>query len=173
MRRNPPVVRELSWRLVIPQLVALVIAIGAFGLVLGFGSAALLWGAGSYVVYSWSSRALLARHHRSGIAALRRGAYAEALQHFQSSYDFFTEHAWLDEYRAFTMMSPSAASYREIALLNVAFCHVHLGNGAEARAAYQRVAEEFPDSPVAEAALRLIDSVIGERADQSTDDSST
>jgi hypothetical protein len=155
---------------VVPQLLAAVVAIGAFGLVLGFGRASLMWGAGTYLVYSFGSRAFLARHHRSGMSALRAGAYTDAMEHFHASYRFFSAHPWIDEHRAFTMMSPSAASYREMALLNVAFCHAQLGDGAEAKAVYERVSNEFPDSPLAEAALRLIESFSRDGTDRSNAD---
>ena len=170
MRREPPVVREWSWRLVVPQLLAVVVAIGAFSLVLGLDRAAFLWGAGIYLVYSFGSRALLARHHKSGMSALRAGMYAEAIEHFRASYRFFSKHSWLDKYRSFTMMSPSAASYREMALLNVAFCHGNLGNGAEAKAAYEQVSRESPESPVAKAALRMIGAIAQEGTGKSNFD---
>jgi hypothetical protein len=147
---------------VVPQLLTLAVSIGIFSLSLGFGVHALLWGAGCYLAYSFGSRAMLLRHHNAGMAALHQARWGEAIVHFRASFEFFSEHSWIDRYRAITMMSPSAASYREMALLNVAFCHAQLGNGPAARAAYERVSREFPDSPLAKSTLRLIESVAQE-----------
>jgi TolA-binding protein len=53
-------------------------------------------------------------------------------------------------------MSPSGASYHEMALVNQAMCLVHLERVAEARELYQPVLELYPDSPMAEAALEAM-----------------
>jgi TolA-binding protein len=57
------------------------------------------------------------------------------------------------------MMSPSAISYREMALVNIAFSVSQLGQGTDAKEYYQRALDEFPNSAMAKAALRLIESV--------------
>ena len=54
------------------------------------------------------------------------------------------------------LLSASAASYREMALLNEAFALGQLGRRPEARAIYESTVEEFPDSGMAEAALNLM-----------------
>jgi len=148
-------VRELSWPAVIPQLLALLALIGIAYVLVGPDPRALMWGAGVYLVYSYGSRLLLARSHRVGIQATAEGRHEEAIRHFRASYEFFTRHSWLDRWRSFFLMSPSAASYREMALVNVAFCQAQLGRGEDARASYERAAAEFPDSPLATAGLKL------------------
>lgn len=50
-------------------------------------------------------------------------------------------------------------SYREMALVNIAFAYSQIGNGERAKAYYQHALEEFPNSSMAIAALRLIESV--------------
>ena len=56
------------------------------------------------------------------------------------------------------MMSASAVSFREMALLNIAFAHSQIGKGEKAKEYYQRTLSEFPSSSMANAALRMIDS---------------
>ncbi len=65
----------------------------------------------------------IARAHRRGMRLYRSQQYAAAIQSFGESYDFFARHEWIDRFRAITMMSPSAISYREMALCNIAFGH--------------------------------------------------
>ena len=57
------------------------------------------------------------------------------------------------------MMSASAISYREMALCNIAFCYSQLGDGQKAESYYRRALDEFPNSALAVAALRMIESV--------------
>ena len=77
----------------------------------------------------------------------------------QESYDFFTRCRWLDRYRAVTLMSLSAISYREMALINIAFAYSQIGDGGKAKEHYERALDDFPNSGMASAALKLINSV--------------
>jgi hypothetical protein len=89
---------------------------------------------------------------------MRGRKWEAAIPHFESSYAFFSAHQWIDRFRSVILMSPSAASYREMALVNVAFCYSQLGHGTEAKSVYERALREFPGSPVASSALKLIES---------------
>jgi tetratricopeptide (TPR) repeat protein len=85
--------------------------------------------------------------------------YPEAIRDFQSSYSFFSRNSWVDRHRSITIMSPSAISYREMALVNIAFSYSQLSQGTNAKEYYRRALDEFPNSIMARAALRLIESV--------------
>ncbi len=156
---NPaPVVRRISWPAVLPQLAALGGAV-ALGTQLVGPPNGVTFGAAAYLIYSFGSRMVIARDHRRGMRLFHGQQYGEAIAAFTASYDFFTRHSWVDKLRSVTLMSPSAMSYREMALCNIAFCHAQLGDGAKARITYQKALAEFPGSGLAEAALRLIDAV--------------
>jgi tetratricopeptide (TPR) repeat protein len=157
MSARLPVVRPISWPAMIPQLVVMALAVGLGYLLLRSTSGIVLGGL-AYLTYSFGSRAVLLASHRRGMRLLRSGRYDEAVPAFEASYDFFSRNPWVDRLRCITMMSPAALSYREMALLNIAFAHVQASRGAEARASYQRVLREFPDNSLAQAALRLIES---------------
>ena len=155
MKRKTPVVRELNWLMVAPLAIALLGCIGVAFLFVR-DSSALMWGAISYLTYSYGVRYFIVKEHRAGIRATREGRHDQAIRHFQSSYEFFTRHAWVDRWRPLVLMSPSGASFREMALVNIAFCQGQLGRTADARASYTRAAQEFPGSPLATAALNLM-----------------
>ena len=55
------------------------------------------------------------------------------------------------------MLSSSRISYREMGLLNAAFCFGQSGQRERAIEEYRRVLVEFPGSKMAEAALRLLE----------------
>jgi hypothetical protein len=54
-------------------------------------------------------------------------------------------------------MTPGAMSYREMALVNIAFCYVQIGDGVQARLSYEKCLERFPRSEIALSTLRMMD----------------
>ena len=157
MSSSPPIFGQLSWVAALPQLAALLLSIGIAAW-LGGPRAAIL-GLLAYLTYSIGSRLVIPRAHRAGIGLVRKRRFAEAIAKFQESFDFFERHSWIDQYRSVVLMSPSAMSYREMALANMAFCYGQIGDGQQCRAYYQRCLERFPESGLAISALRMLDAV--------------
>lgn len=155
MTQRIPTVRPVSWLATIPQLLALATAV-MIGWLATRAASGVFWGAVVYLVYSYSSRKLIPRAHRRGIRLSQTQQFEDAIRMHKQSYDYFTRHAWLDRYRSITMMSPSAMSYREMALINIAFAYSQLGNGEKAKQYYQQAGREFPNSVMAKAALKMI-----------------
>jgi hypothetical protein len=143
----------MRWLYVLPQLIAVAATVGVCIAFLGYPMGVFV-GASMYLAYSFGSRAILARHHKSGVRRLMKRQWAEAYLCFVRSQAFFEHFPWLDRYRQLFLMSPSGASYHEMALINQAACLVHLNRGSEARQLYEQVLELYPDSPIAEAALK-------------------
>ncbi|MCH7726751.1 MAG: tetratricopeptide repeat protein [Planctomycetes bacterium] len=135
---------------------AAAVTIGWFATESPFG---VFCGAAVYLIYSFGSRKLIPRAHRRGMRLSQTQQFEDALRAHEESYEFFTRHSWLDLYRSITMMSPSAMSYREMALINIAFAYSQIGNGKKAKEYYQRAHEQFPDSGMASAALKMIESI--------------
>jgi len=158
MGSRKPVVRQINWFMVLPQLVTMAVLIGVVALV--FRPEPLIlsvsYGCILYLIYSYGSRGLLLKAHRQGMSLSNEGNYAAAAQQFEQSYQFLSRYPWLDRYRAFTLMSPSAISFREMALVNSAFCYSQIGDIAKTKFYYEKALAEFPNSEMAKAALRLI-----------------
>jgi hypothetical protein len=157
MSSRTPIVRQISWPATLPQFIA-----GAVAIAVGYslaGRDGVPLGCLAYLTYSIGSRTVIPRAHRAGIKLIRAQRFAEAIPKFEESLAFFDRHTWIDRYRSITLMSPSAASYREMALANIAFCHGQLGHGEECRAYYRKCLERFPGSGLATAALRMLDSL--------------
>ena len=161
MSSRTPIVKQVSWLAVIPQLFALVVAILIASRL--FPDNGVLWGAGAFLLYSFGSRNLITRAHRAGIALVKRQQFEAAIPRFQKSLEFLDRHPWIDRLRAIVLMSPSAMSYREMALANIAFCYSQVGRGQEARHYYERCLERYPASGLASSALRMMDAAAGER----------
>jgi tetratricopeptide (TPR) repeat protein len=119
----------------------------------------LLIGAAVYLIWSRLSMLVLLRAHRTGIQFLRAGAYAPAIQQFEQSYALFARFPWLDNFRWLTLLSPSALSYREMALNNIGYAFVQLKKFGKARERYQQLLDEYPDGEMADAARTVLASI--------------
>ncbi len=156
MSTQTPIVQQISWLAVIPQFAALATAvIIATRLSPANGG---LYGAGAYLIYSIASRQLITRDHRAGIALAKEQRFEEAIPRFQKSFEFLDRNPWIDRFRSIVLMSPSAASFREMALANIGFAYSQIGRGDEARYYYEKCLQRFPNSGLATAALRMMDS---------------
>jgi tetratricopeptide (TPR) repeat protein len=171
MSSKAPIVRQIAWLSVVPQLV--IMALIMWLLSIAGVQQAILLGALTYLALSIILRFGIPKAHRRGISLFKRKQYTEAIPEFERSYDFFSRNRWIDDLRFLVLLSSSRISYREMALLNLAFCQSQAGNGLKAKECYQRTLAEFPDSEMAKASLKMIESA--EKAAQPTSrgDSST
>jgi len=156
MTASLPIVQPISYRALLPQFLALSGAL-AVGWSLTRTPLGILLGALAYLLAAAGIRALLLRRHRQGVRLLHAGQPAAALPHLEESCAFFQRHAWLDRWRSVALMSPVAASYRELALLNSAIAHAQLGQADQARACCTRALSENPGSALAQATLAQLD----------------
>jgi hypothetical protein len=153
-----PVIKQIGWLSLIPQLTLLSLIIIFFYSI--NSSQPFLYGACIYLVVSFLLRNIIARSHRKGISLTKRKEFEKAIPCFQKSYDFFSRHPWLDTYRYILILSSSRISYREMALVNIAFCYSQINRGPEAKLFYERTLKEFLDSEIAKSSLNMINSVI-------------
>lgn len=157
MAAKVPFTRSIAWAALVPQLALL------FGLSYLFHQFdpdnGILFGALVYLVLSFILKLTITGAHRTGIRAIRKLDFANAIPDFERSYACMQRHPWVDRWRSITVLSASATSYREMALVNIAFCRGQLGDGAQCRALYERALVEFPDSAIAKAALNMLRSV--------------
>ncbi len=157
MATGTPILRQVSWLVAIPSLLVLAAA-ATTGQYVG-GTFGMFVALACYIGYTIAVRSLVAREHRNGIRLVRRKRFSEAISHFEQSFTFFDRHRWLDAWRGIILLSSSKASYREMALLNTAFRFSKVGEGTRAADTYRRCLELFPNSGVAESALRMLESV--------------
>ena len=157
-RASPPVARPVAWPAVAVGLAVLAAIVAAAWVVNGHDlAAAFAVGALVYLAYSWGSRAVVARHHRAGMRALKAERFREAEARFAQSGAWFDRHPWVDRWRSVVLLSSGTYGYREMALLNRAYAFVQLGDGDRALDLYRRVLDEYPGSMMAQSALRAAD----------------
>lgn len=156
-----PKIVNWDWKRVVPQIVSIfaLMAIFYFFLPDEYKDSYVFFGAGVYLIYSVSSRNIIPRNHRRGVRALSQKNFDEAIELFTKSKEFFERNSWIDEYRYITLMSPSAYSYREMAMLNIAFAYSQKGEGAKAKESYLAVLSDYPNNVVAKNTIRLIEGI--------------
>ena len=129
MASKKPVVRQVAWLSIFPQLLFMGILLTFFGLTVRPFNLALLLAMLTYLIISFTLRFTIPHNHRKGILFFRAGKFEPAIDEFQKSYDFFTKHKWIDRYRYITLLSSSRISYLEMALMNIAVCCAQSGDG--------------------------------------------
>ena len=154
-RKTPPipVIHQIAWISLFLQLLVVAIFIGAamyFGVAKPILAATL-----AYLILAALIRLLLTSHHRRGMHYAREGRMELAIPEFQKSYEFFSRHRWLDEMRYIFLLSTSKVGYREMGLLNLAYCDLWGDRGEDAVRTYLRTIEEFPDSGLAWTGIKL------------------
>lgn len=158
MPQPMPVVREIHWPGVIPQVIAIsVIALIVHVCVATLDLPKIVCAAALiYLIICRSLRAIFVRDHKLGILEYRAGHFEAAITHFEASHRFFAAHRWLDRWRSPLMGVASWNPYRVIALANMAYCHAQLGDGAKAIELFEAVLREVPDHTVAKASLNML-----------------
>lgn len=157
MNSKIPIVRQIAWLSIIPQLIVM----GVLMLVwYQFEkSNFVLYGAITYLLISQILRRTISREHRKGMVKVQQEQFELAIPYFKRSYEFFKENDWVDKYRFLILLSSARMSYKEMALNNIAFCYGQAGNGKLSKEYYQRTLNEFPNSRMAKVGLRLLNSM--------------
>lgn len=158
MSSNPPVIKQVAWVSLIPQIAFILLLIAVYNQ-FGFEDAGL-HGALTYLFLSMGLRYFIPKNHREGMKLIKNNLFEKAIPEFENSYKFFTKNDWIDNYRFITLLSSSKMNYREMALCNVAFCYSQIGNGTKAIEFYKKTLEEFPENGLAQSALKMLNSTI-------------
>lgn len=156
MASNPPIIKQVAWVSLIPQIAFMLILFSIFDQ-LGFKDS-VFYGALTYLLLSMSLRYFVPKNHREGMKLTKSSQFEKAIPEYQKSYKFFTDNSWIDEYRFITLLSSSKMNYREMALCNIAFCYSQIGNGTKAIELYQKTLIEFPENGLAQSALKMLNS---------------
>ena len=158
MQQKMPVVRQLHWVEVIPQVVAIAavaLLIQAFPPRIGFFRASFI-AALAYLIFCRLMRTWLTRDHILGMKAYQAQHFDDAILHFDNCYRFFSGHRTLDAWRSMLFGVSSRNPYRVIALCNKAYCYGQTLRGPEAIKLYEEVLNEDPDCKLAQAQVAML-----------------
>lgn len=153
--RKFPEVRQISWQSIISQFILLLIFVGISGYVGQFTLLAMSAGVLLYAIYYAAIKHIFEKDISYGIRLVNLGEFKSAIVYFQTAYDFFSRHDWLDRFR-FIFLHTSTMSYREMSLIDIAVCYSQMGDGPKSKHYYQRTIAEFPESMMATVALKAI-----------------
>jgi tetratricopeptide (TPR) repeat protein len=152
-----PVINQFAWLSIIPQF--LLMSLLCFIYYLLGVQEYLLLGAITILIIAFLARNFISIYHRKGIRNLHKQNFDKSIDYFLKSLEFFQKNRWIDKYRFLVLLSSSKYSYKEMALLNIAFCYSQLGDGEKAEYYYNITLNEFPDNNLAKSSLKFIDSV--------------
>lgn len=152
-------IRTRNWLFEVPAIIAGTLFILIWLLVFDSWKPALILGSLTYLVVVWTLRLTLQKHHLKGMQCIRKEDYAEGAAAFQRSYAFFTKYPWIDRYRCITMFSSSALPYRQMALNNMGFCLLRIGETARAWDAYKLLASLNRDFPTVAAMIEELETL--------------
>jgi tetratricopeptide (TPR) repeat protein len=165
MATEIPIERRIAWISVAPQLAVMGLLVAGAHYVLDlkpFGLA-LAVGSGTYIAWSWLSKALVLRYHNRGIDEMFSANWANAARHFEASYAFLERYSWIDTHRYVLLFDSSAVSYREMALVNWAAALHQLGRHADAVTLYDRAIATFGQSVAAQTGRTLCEEALASK----------
>ena len=157
MSSKIPTTQQADWWSFVPHTIILTL------LMLAWSPLGMQWafagGIITFLLLVYLLRNFVPRSHRAGMLKIAREDFENAILDFESSYDFFNQKSWVDKYRFVTTLTSSKITYREMALLNIAYCYAQLGNAEKAIEYYKWTLREFPESIIARNGLRMIESL--------------
>ena len=157
-REQPATRKRIAWYTIAPHLaILLTLVVLTWRVILpnDFRHASI-YATLLYLLYSFGSKSFLLRHHQRGIYLTKLGSFQDAISAFGLSYEFLEKYPWLDKYRCVTLLDSSAISYREMALVNIAYTRAQLNEEAASLACYRRALEQFPESEMAKEGVEYI-----------------
>lgn len=160
MASNVPVIKQIAWISLVPQLLVAGLFIYLFYL-LNFPEY-LLAGMLAYYLLSTILRNVVGKWHRIAMKLVKQQMFLEAVPCFEKSVAFFTKNPWVDKYRFVTLLSSSRMTYREMGLCNIAFCYSQIGEGLKSKTYYQQVLAEYPNNGLAIAGLNALEAGKGD-----------
>jgi tetratricopeptide (TPR) repeat protein len=156
MSSKLPFIRQASLISLVPQTIVLIL----FVFITSFLNLDIIFHVLISIVLFYIFALLLRKiawYHRKGIKLMKTKNFIKAIPMFQKSYEFFSRRSWIDKYRFIFLLSSSHISYREMALINIAFCNTQINQGREAKKYYELALEEFPGSEMAQTALNMME----------------
>ena len=150
-----PVVRQIAWQSVLFQFALLAVFVTAAFCLGGFTRQAAMIGALIYVLYHVLVKWFVELPMSRGLKLIQARKFEEAISEFENAYRFYIRYKWIDRAR-FGLLISSNVSFREMALINIAFCYSQIGQGTKSKEYYQRILVEFPESSFAKVALTAI-----------------
>lgn len=99
------------------------------------------------------------KHNHKALKLLKKKEYEEAIEEYIISYEFILKRKFICKLgELFLIPEGDYTSYKEITLLNIAFCYLQLKNIDKLKNYYQKILEEFPGNEEAKAMLDIINS---------------
>lgn len=152
---------NIAWEGLAAAALKAAIVVGLCYLILPMGGVwPLLIGVSIFVVSVLISLFVFPGQTNRGNKLLHQDKTDKAIAYYERIYAFYDRHPALDRYRHYVMLNLSAVSFREAAMLGIAFCHTSRGEFARALEQYRATLSEFPQSAIARENIAMLESLI-------------
>lgn len=102
-----------------------------------------------FFALAYTLQHLLLKDNSKGLRLAKIKDYENAISHFKKCADYLTKNEWIDRHRYITVLNRSKLSYREVVLLNWAFCLAKAGRKQEATELLQGIIGQYPENKLA------------------------
>lgn len=141
---------HLTWQATLTHVLLLVVSTLILLQITSFTFyAAFLVPVGVFTVYRLLARSILTKDHVAGVRLMKAGEYSAAVSCFERSCSFFERYPLVDRWRYALVIASSPVTYREMALCNIAACHIQQNNPEDALLACERVLADYPNNSYA------------------------
>tara|TARA_Y100000589_G_C27146051_1_gene626866 strand:- start:836 stop:1288 length:453 start_codon:yes stop_codon:yes gene_type:complete len=110
-----------------------------------------------YLIINLIFYRVIPNKHIKGLINLAKADYKTALKDFEKSHLFFSKHNFFDRYGFIFLLKMSRYSYREAALLNMAFINYKIGNIEEALKLYEKVLSINSENRIAKKGIKIVE----------------
>lgn len=108
------------------------------------------------LAYRYLIRYTVLMNSVKGIKCLKKGDLEGAIRYFDKYNAFFTEHEILNKYGFIIFLSPSKYTYKELALVNLAYSYAQKGDIDQAKVYYQECLKINPQNGMAVSSMNFI-----------------
>lgn len=110
-----------------------------------------------YLIINLIFYRVIPNKHIKGLRNLAKADYKTALNDFEKSHLLFSKHNFFDRYGFIFLLNMSRYSYREAALLNMAFINYKIGNIEEALKLYEKVLSINSKNRIAKKGIKIVE----------------
>lgn len=97
------------------------------------------------LIFSSSMRVLFLNTQWKGRKLIRLNYFREAIPYFERNILFFKKYSWLDKWRHLLFFNHSKLTYKQIDLLNKAYCLIRIGDKEKALEIFRAMLKKHPN----------------------------
>lgn len=111
------------------------------------------------IAYTVGTNWVIQSRIMKAVRMLEQDGVDKAVAEMKRIVAFFERYSWIDRYRAIVVLNSSAIGFREMALYNIGYFYLQAGHKSEAKDAFRRVLDLYPENILAKRSLKTFDTI--------------